>query len=60
MNRKFLHIAMYRVMACLYDEKPTKKLLQFFTDSNPDLYKERTTADPAIQANFNDSMEKTL
>ena len=49
---------MYRAMDCLYDEKPTKKLLQFLTDSNPYLYKERTTADPAIQADFNNSMYK--
>lgn len=58
MNRKFLHIAMYRAMDCLYDEKPSKKLLQFLTEANPYLYKERTTADPAIQADFNNSMEK--
>ena len=49
---------MYRAMDCFYDEKPTKKLRQFLTDSNPYLYKEHTTADSAIQADFNNSMDK--
>ncbi|MBR6013744.1 MAG: hypothetical protein IK062_08190 [Selenomonadaceae bacterium] len=58
MKREFLHIAMYRALDCLYDEKPTKNILQFLTDANPYIYSDRTTADPAVQADFNKSMDR--
>ena len=58
MKREFLHIAMYRALDCLYDEKPAKNILQFLTDANPYIYSDRTTADPAVQADFNKSMDK--
>ena len=45
-------------MDCIYDEKPTKKLLQFLSDLNPYIWKERTTADPALQADFDNFLDK--
>ena len=58
MKRKYLNLAMYRAMDCLYDEQedPSEELLQFLSDSNPYLYRERTAVDPAIQASFDRSM----
>lgn len=60
MKRKYLHLAMYRAMDCLYEEQktPSEELLQFVSDANPYLYKERVAADSALQAEFNDSMNR--
>lgn len=58
MNRKYLNIAMYRAMDFLYDEQeqPSEELLQFVSDANPYLYIDRTAVDPAVQADFDSSM----
>ncbi len=60
MQRKYLNIAMYRAMDCLYDEQelPSEEILQFVSDSNPYMYVDRTTVDPAIQAEFDSSMDR--
>ena len=60
MKRKYLHIAMYRAMDCIYDEQeqPSEKLLQFVSDANPYIWEDRTTSDPAIQADFDKSMDR--
>ena len=60
MNRKYLHIAMFRALDCLYDEQeqPTEELLQFVSDANTYIWQDKSTADPAIQADFNRSMDR--
>ena len=60
MKRKFLHIAMYRAMDFLYDslKNPPEELIQFLSDLNPYIWQERTTADPAVQADFEKSMDR--
>ncbi len=60
MKRKYLHIAMYRAMDCLYDEQeqPSEELLQFVSDANPYIWEDRTTSDPAIQADFDKFMDR--
>lgn len=60
MKRKYLHIAMYRAMDCLFDEQeqPTEVLSRFLDDSNPYIWKNRCTADLAVQADFDRSMDK--
>ena len=60
MKRKYLHIAMYRAMDCIYDEQeqPSEELLQFVSDANPYIWEDRTTSDPAIQSDFDKSMDR--
>ena len=60
MERKHLHIAMYRAMDCLYDElaQPSAELLKFVSDANTYIWQDKSTADPAIQADFNSSMDR--
>lgn len=60
MKRKYLHIAMFRAMDCLYDEmeNPPEILDVFLTDANPYIWADHTTADPAVQADFDRSMNK--
>lgn len=60
MKRKYLHIAMFRAMDCLYDEmeNPPEILDVFLTDANPYIWADHTTADPAVQADFDRSMNR--
>ena len=60
MKRKYLHIAMFRAMDYRYDElkNPPEILFVFLTDANPYIWAEHTTADPAIQADFDRSMNR--
>lgn len=60
MKRKYLFLAMYRAMDCLYDEQesPSEELLQFVSDANPYMYVERTAVDPAVQEDFDSSMAR--
>ena len=60
MKRQYLHLAMYRAMDCLYEEQetPSTELLQFVSDANPYLFKERVAVDGALQQAFNLSMER--
>ena len=60
MKRKFLHIAMFRAMDCLFDEmkNPPEILDVFLTDANPYIWADHTTADPAVQADFDRSMDR--
>ena len=60
MKIKYLHVAMYRAMDFIYDglKNPPEALIQFLSDSNPYIWKNRMTADPAVQADFNKSMKK--
>ena len=58
MKRKYLNIAMYDAMDFMYDEHPSEDLLQFVSDANPYLYKERTAVDPALQKDFDNSMDR--
>ena len=59
MKRKYLHIAMYRAMDCLYDEleNPPEILSTFLADANTYIWADHKTADPAIQADFDKSMD---
>lgn len=60
MKRKYLFLAMYRAMDCLYDEQesPSEELLQFVSDANPYMYVERTAVDSAVQDDFDSSMAR--
>ena len=60
MKRKFLLLAMYRAMDCLYDEQdqPSDELTLFLSDLNPYIWQERTAADPALQADFDNFLDK--
>ena len=60
MKRKYLHIAMYRAMDSVYDEleNPPEILSTFLSDANTYIFDDHTTADPAIQADFDKSMDK--
>lgn len=60
MKRKYLHIAMFRAMDCLYDEmeNPPEILSALLTDTNPYIWADHTTADPAVQADFDRSMDR--
>ena len=51
---------MFRAMDCLYDEmeNPPEILDVFLTDANPYIWADHTTADPAVQADFDRSMNK--
>ena len=53
MNRKYIFIAMFRALDCLYDEKPSKELGEFLSEANPYLFKDRHSADPAVIEEFN-------
>ena len=60
MKRKYLHIAMYRALDSVYDEleNPPEILSTFLSDVNTYIFDDHTTADPAIQADFDKSMDK--
>ena len=60
MKQKFLHIAMFRALDCLFDEmkNPPEILDVFLTDANPYIWADHTTADPAVQADFDKSMDR--
>ena len=60
MKRKFLLLAMYRVMDCLYDEqeKPSDELILFLGDLSPYNFLDRKAADPALQADFDNFLDK--
>lgn len=60
MKRKYLHIAMFRAIDCLYDElkNPPEILSKFLADANTYLWADHKTADPAIQADFDRSMDR--
>lgn len=51
---------MYRAMDRLYEEEknPSDVLELFLSDLNPYIWADRTTADPAVQADFNASMDR--
>ena len=59
-KRKYLHIAMYRAMDCLYGEteNPQEILDIFLIDANPYIWADHATADPAVQADFDRSMNR--
>lgn len=58
MKQKLLHIVMYRAMDYICDklEHPPEALIQFLSDANPYVWKDRKAADPALQADFEESM----
>lgn len=60
MKRKFLLLAMYRAMDCLYDEQdqPSDELTLFLGDLSPYNFLDRKAADPALQSDFDKSMDK--
>ena len=60
MKRKYLHIAMYRTLDSIYDEleNPPEILSTFLSDANPYIWADHSTADPAIQADFDKSMDR--
>ena len=60
MKRKYLLIAMYRAMDYIFDEmkQQPEELVLFLSDLNPYIWKERITADPALQKEFDNSMDK--
>ena len=59
MKRKYLHIAMFRAMDCRYDEleNPPEMLAVFLSDANTYIWADHKTADPAVQADFDKSMD---
>ena len=44
---------MFRALDCLYDEKPVDNLGNFLSDANPYLFTDHSSADPAIEVEFN-------
>ena len=51
---------MFRALDCLFDEmkNPPEILDVFLTDANPYIWADHTTADPAVQADFDKSMDR--
>ena len=51
---------MYDALDCLYEEQenPSETFIQFLSDANPYIWENRCTADPAVQADFDKSMNK--
>ena len=49
---KYIYISMYRVLDCLYDEKPDNSLGKFLSDANPYLFADHSSADPVIEDEF--------
>ena len=60
MKRKFLHIAMFRALDCRYDEleDPPEILSVFLSDANTYIWADHKTADPAVQVDFDKSMDR--
>ena len=59
-KRKFLLLAMYRAMDYLYDEQdqPSDELILFLGDLSPYNFLDRKAADPALQADFDNFLDK--
>lgn len=47
-------VAMYQALDAAYDEDHNKKVLAFISDANPNIWKGRTSGDPAVFAEFAD------
>lgn len=60
MKRKFLLLAMYRAMECLYEEQdqPSDELTMFLDDLSPYNFLDRKATDPALQIEFDTSMDR--
>ena len=60
MKRKYLHIAMFRAMDCCYDKlkNPPEILSAFLSDANTYIWDDHKTADPAVQADFDKSLDR--
>ena len=60
MKRTYLFTTMYRAMDSIYDrlEKPPEELILFLSDANPYIWDDRTAADPALQSDFEASMDE--
>ncbi len=52
MTKKLVFIAMYRALDCLYDETQREDLGNYLSESNPYLFTDRKSADPAVFAGF--------
>lgn len=48
-------VAMYQALDAAYDESHNKKVLAFVSDANPDIWKGRTSGDPAVFSEFADA-----
>lgn len=44
---------MFRALDCLYDEEPADELGEFLGDANPYLFEDHSSADPALEDEFN-------
>ncbi len=51
---------MYRALDSIYDrlEAPPEELILFLSDANPYIWDDRTAADPALQSDFDASMDE--
>ena len=60
MTRRYIMIAMYQAMDCMYDEHPSEELLDFVTELNPYIWTSRTSADPAVEIEFNEFIDENF
>ncbi len=60
MKREYLYAAMYRAMDSVYDrlKEPSEELSLFLSDANPYIWLDRTAADPALQSEFEATMDR--
>ncbi len=60
MTKDQIYIAMFRAMDCLYDEAPDEELGKYLSEANPYLFKDRQAADPAIEQEFYEFIDKDM
>lgn len=53
MKIKNIYISMFRALDCLYSERPSDELGEFLGDANPYLFEDHSSADPAVEYEFN-------
>ncbi len=57
MTQKNIYVAMYRALDCLYNESPNEELGEYLSEANPYLFKDRQSADPAIESEFDEFVD---
>jgi hypothetical protein len=51
-------VSMYQALDAAYDKDRSEKVLSFISDANPNIWKGRTSGDPAVFIEFSESFAK--
>ncbi len=58
MTKGKIYIAMYEALECRYDETKNEELMEYLSEANPYIFKDRNSADPVISEDFSEFVKE--